>query len=271
MHRLIGYCLLILAFFSPSAGLAYGHYTVFSGVPADVYVDNEYSATISATQTLKLILSGPQTYVIGVRAKDNGRTYKESVTVGVNLNEHREIRAFSPTQQPRSEVTIYSQLPAQVFVDNVLNSTVDVDNPLTIYLIGSQTSVVEVRATSSKLIHREDVQVDPKSGLIYEIRAFSEYRPTVTAPAVTDVPVVAPQGTITREEMNAAISDASAKAKAEALAEEAGRRSRAEKRQLTNQGIAHVVGVEANQGLPSSVKNMERIKLLIEAIPALKK
>ncbi len=271
MQKLFLFCLLCFACLMPTSAAAYGHYTVFSGVLADVYVDNEYSATISATQTLKLILSGPKSYVIGVRDQATGRTYKESVDVGTNLNEHREIHAFSVVPTSKAEVTIFSQLPAELFVDNVLNSALDYKNPLTIYLSGPKTYVFEIRATNSKLVYREDVVIEQSSGLKHEIRAFSEYPATVPLPVETEVPVVVAEGSVTREEMNAAINDATAKAKAEALSEEAGRRQRAEKRDVTNKGIAHVVGVEANGGLSSSVKNMERIKLLFEAIPSLKK
>jgi hypothetical protein len=262
--------LLCLACLLPTTGFAYGHYTVYSGVPADVYVDNEYSATITATQSLKLILSGPKTYVIGVRAQATGKTYKESVTVGIGMNEHRDIRAFSPLQFSKTEVTVFSQIPAEVFIDNVFNSGVNATDPLTIYLAGPKSYVIEVRAKNSRIIHREEVLIDPRSGLIHEIRAFPEYFPEISQQTQTETPI-ADQGTVSKEEMTAAINAATAKAKAEALAEEAARRSRAEKRGITTKGIAHVVGVEANQGLSGSVKNMERIKLLFEAIPAFKK
>lgn len=271
MKKFLLSCLVCLACLFPVTGFAYGHYTVHSGVLADVYVDNEYSATITASQTLKLILSGPKTYVIGVRAQETGKTYKEAVTVGVNQNERRDIYAFSPLELSKAEVTIYSHLPAEVYIDNILNAGVDVSNPLTIYLSGPQSYVIEVRATTSNLIYRESIAVDPKSGIKHEIRAFSEYPDAGSTTTATETPVVAPQGAVSREEMAAAIRDATEKAKAEALAEEAARRERAGKRIITNKGIAHVIGVEANKGVPSSVKNMERIKLLIEAIPAFKK
>jgi len=270
MHKYAIFCLVCITLVLPATGFAYGHYTVYSGIPADVYVDNEYSATITATQSLKLILSGPKTYVIGVRDIKTGRTYKESVTVGVNLNEHRDIRAFSPLNFSKAEVTVFSQIPGEVFIDNIFNSNVNAEDPLTIYLSGPKSYVIEVRAMNSRLIHREEILIEPKSGLIYEMRAFTEYSPGISNQVDTETPV-ANTGTISREEMTEAINSASAKAKSEALAEEAARRGRAEKRDITNKGIAHVVGVEANQGLPSSVKNMERIKLLFEAIPGLKK
>ncbi len=267
------YAMLFLVCFAcllSSTGFAYGHYTVFSGVPADIYIDNEYNATITATQSLKLILSGPKTYVIGIRAQETGRTYKESVTVGVGLNEHRDIRAFSPLQSAKPEVTVYSQIPAEVFVDNTFNSTVNATEPVTIYLSGPISNVIEVRAINSRLIYREEVKINSGTGSIHEIRAFPEYNQQIVQQPQTETPV-AGNGTISREEMTEAINAASAKAKAEALAEEAARRNRADKRDLTNKGIAHVVGVEANKNLPGSVKNMERIKLLFEAIPAFKK
>ncbi len=263
------FCFVCLVCFLPTTVLAYGHYSVYSGVPADIYVDNEYRATITATQSLKLLLSGPKTYVIGVRAQKTGKTYKESVTVGVGLNERRDIRAFSPLQFSKTELTVFAQIPAEVFIDNVFNAKVNVKDPLTIYLSGPKTYIIEVRATNSRLIHREEVLIDPKSVLIYEIRAFTEYVPAISQQTSTETPLT-PQETVSREEMTDAINAASAKAKAEALAEEAARRNRADKRDITNKGIAHVVGVEANKGLPGSVKNMERIKLLIEAIPAFK-
>lgn len=272
MKKLNLFVLICFACLLPVTGFAYGHYTIYSGVPADVYIDNEYSSTILASQSVKLILSGPKTYVIGVRAQKTGKTYKESVTVGADLNERREIHAFSPLKQMKSEVTIYSKLPAGVYVDNIFNSNVDLNNPLALYLPGPQTYIFEIRALDSNLVYRESVAVAPKSGLAYEIRAFSGDLPAATVvaePSGTEAAGVA-QGTISREEMDIAIREATAKAKAEALAEEAARRDRAGKRIITNKGIAHVVGVEANKGIPSSVKNMERIKLLIEAIPALK-
>jgi hypothetical protein len=270
MKKYTIFYLICLVCFLPVTGFAYGHYTVYSGVPADVYVDNEYSATITATQTLKLILSGPKTYVIGVRARKTGKTYKESVTVGANMNEHRDIRAFSSLGSSKTEVSVFAKIPGKVFIDNVFYSDINATNPQTIYLSGPKLYVIEVRATNSKLIHREEVLTDPKSGSIHEIRAFSAYDPEASQQTQT-VPSEEEKGTISREEMSEAIKAAAANAKAEALAEEAARRNRAEKRDITNKGIAHVVGVEANKNLPGSVKNMERIKLIFEAIPAFKK
>jgi hypothetical protein len=342
------FCLLSLLLLFPAASLAYGHYTVYSTVPADVYVDNEYRATISATQTLKLILSGPQSYVIGVRAKESGQTYKETVFVGTDMNEHRDIRAFTTFQAEKAEITVYSPVPAEVYINNVLNASVDSAHPLAVNLPGPRSYVFEVRARDSNLIHREELVIDPRAQLKREVRAFPSLQPekdemTVYSPIPADVyvdnilnasvdsthplainlpgprsyvfevrakgsnlihreevnidpnsdvkkeirafsdsssqsvstpgaagtaePAAVPQGGITREEMAGEI----AKAKTEALAEEAARRKRAEKRELTSKGIAHVVGVEANQGLPGSVKNMERIKLLMEALPSFKK
>lgn len=271
IYKSILTCVFSLLFFLPVTASAYGHYTVFSTVPADVYVDNEYSATISATQTLKLILSGPKSYVIGVRAKENGQTYKESVNVGANLNEHREIRAFSNPELAKTEITVYSQIPADVYIDNVLNASIDATQPLAINLPGPHSYVFEVRAKASNLIYREEVSIDNSFGIKKEIRAFSENQPQISPPIASTTVVATPQGGISREEMANAIHEATAKAKSEALAEEAARRSRAEKRAIANKGIAHLVGVEANRGLPSSVKNMERIKLLLEGLPSLKK
>lgn len=271
MQKIILSSLLAFMFMFPVSAFAYGHYTVFSTVPADVYVDNEYSASISATQTLKLILSGPKSYVIGVRAQSDGQTYKESVSVGANLNEHREIRAFSGLQTTKTEITVYSQIPADVYIDNVLNASIDSTQPLVINLPGPRSYVFEVRAKGTNLIYREEIAIDANPGIKKEIRAFSEEKYLTTLASATVVPVTAPQGAISREEMANEIQKATANAKAEALAEEAARRSRADKRALTNKGIAHIVGVEASHGLPSSVKNMERIKLLLEALPSLKK
>ncbi|OIP21199.1 hypothetical protein AUK22_11900 [bacterium CG2_30_54_10] len=341
-------CVLCLLFLFPAAVFAYGHYSVYSTVPAEVYVDNEYRATISATQSLKLILSGPQSYVIGVRATATGQTYKETVNVGSNLNEHRDIRAFSeidPTNNEltvtspipadvyidnvfkayidsnrpmgivlpgpgsyfvevrakntaqtyketvnvgsnfyerhdirafsqanskNNELTVYSPIPANVFVDNVSKGYVDSAKPLVVILPGPGSYIVEVRAQGSKLTQREEIIMDSKSEVGQEIRAFSVAQAPVVMPVDAGAPAPAPvpQGGISREEMASAIQAATAKAKAEALAEEAGRRKRAEKRAVISKGIAHVVGVEANRGLPNSVKNMERIKLLMEALPS---
>jgi hypothetical protein len=284
MNRFFPVFILGLFFLSANMAFGYGYYTVFTTVPADVYVDNEYRATLSATQTLKLILSGPQTYIIGVRARANGQTYKESVTVGADLNEHREIHAFSTQQTSKSEITVYSTIPADVYVDNVLESAVDATHPMAIILPGTKSYMFEVRARESNLVYREEVSIDQNSAVRKEIRAFPETQvqvsqpsmtpPPSAAPYVTPVPldvatpVSPPQGYISREEMTAEIKRAAAQAKAETLAEEAGRRKRAEKRAVTSKGIAHVVGVEANRSLPNSVKNMERIKLLLEGLPA---
>jgi len=267
--------ILSLFFLFPAATFGYGHYTVYSTIPADVYVDNEYSATISATQTLKLILSGPKSYVIGVRSKDTGETYKESVNVGTNLNEHREIRAFSNLgsnlQPSKVEITVYSQIPADVYIDNVLKASVDSTQPMAISLAGPRSYIFEVRAKESNMIFREEVVIDANSNVKKEIRAFSETQAQTTLPLETTAQAAVPQGEISREEMASAIQKATAKAKAEALSEEAGRRKRASQRAVTNKGIAHVVGVEANSGLSGSVKNMERIKLLMEALPSFNK
>ncbi len=288
MQKCFLFVVLGLLFLFPVAAFAYGHYTVYSPVPADVYVDNEYRATISATQTLKLILYGPQSYVIGVRNTRTGETYKEAVNVGDNLNEHREIHAFSKSksspgailetnpQVGKAEITVYSQTPADVYIDNVLKGSIDATQPMAIILPGPRSYVFEVRAKASKLIFREEISIDADSDVKKEIRAFSETSSlTAIPPAVTvsptKDPVSVPQGGISREEMASEIAKATAKAKAEAASEEAGRRKRAEKRAVTSKGIAHIVGVEANQGLPSSVKNMERIKLLLEGIPAFSK
>lgn len=264
-------------FLLPAAVLAYGHYTVYSGIPADVYVDNVYRATISATQTLKLILPGPKSYVIGVRAQATGQTHKEAVNVGTDMNEHRDIRAFSDlqvipeTRTSNAEVTVYSGIPADVYIDNTLEATIDSTQPMSINLAGPRLYVIEVRAKDSNLIAREEVDILPNSSLKREIRAFSGIPVPVASTAAVVAPAPVPQGGISREEMASEIQKATAQAKAEALAEEAARRKREEKRELTSKGIAHVVGVEANKNLPGSVKNMERIKLLIEAIPSFKK
>ncbi|MBF0408093.1 MAG: hypothetical protein HQM10_12100 [Candidatus Riflebacteria bacterium] len=270
--------ILGILFLLPIATFGYGHYTVYSTVPADVYIDNEYNASISATQTLKLILYGPQTYVIGVRKIDTGETYKETVKVGKNLNEHREIHAFVNYLQFKSEVTVYSQLPADVYVDNEFKFSVDINQPMAINLSGPRSYVFEIRAKNSNLIFREEVSIDLNTNLKREIRAFSlptdapiQTQTQILTQTEVSAPVAQAKGTISREEMADEIQKATAKAKAEALAEEAGRRKRAEKRALTSKGIGHVVGVEANSGLPNSVKNMERIKLLLEALPALNK
>lgn len=274
MRSLYLVILLCLLFLLPSTTFGYGHYTIYSPVPADVYVDNEYSATIMATQSLKLILSGPQTYVIGVRAHGTEETYKESVTVGTNLNEHRDIRAFSKILTspplPKAEITVYSGIPAEVFIDNVLKTAIDSTHPMAIVLTGPHLYVFEVRGIRSNMIFREEVRVELNSNIKREIRAFSEGmsqttiepKPVETTEVTQQATV--PQGGISREEM----ADSIAKAKAEALSEEAGRRKRADKRAVTNKGIAHIVGVEANPGLSGSVKNMERIKLLMEALPS---
>ncbi len=260
-------CLLLIL---PTQTFAYGHYNVSSSVPADVYIDNEYSATISATQTLKLILAGPKSYVIGVRAHSNGDTYKEAVNVGDDKNEHRNILAFPAVAEPESDITIYSNVPADVYVDNVHNKFIDSNHPLEINLPGPRTYTFEVRARASRMIYREDILINPAATVKKEIRAFEEV--PVSSPDTEFVKTAEePKGSISREEMADAIQDATAKAKAEALAEEAGRRERASKRAMTNKGIAHVVGVEANSGVSSSVKNMERIKLLLEAVPIFKK
>lgn len=269
--------LLGFLFFFPAAIYAYGHYTVSSSVPADVYVDNEYRATISATQTLRLILPGPQSYVIGVRARDTGESHKESVTVGRDTNEHRDIRAFSEprvasdTQMSKTEVTVYSGVPADVYIDNSLEASIDSTQPMSITLPGPRLYVFEVRAKGSNLIFRDEINILPASNLKREIRAFDGTPSSGASAAVNVAPVPVPQSGISREEMASEIKKATAQAKAEALSEEAARRKRDEKRKLSNKGIAHVVGVEANRKLPSSVKNMERIKLLIEALPSFKK
>ena len=271
MHKCFLPIVLGLLFLFPAATFGYGHYTVYSTVPADVYLDNEYSATISATQSLKLILSGPQTYVIGVRAKGTEQTHKESVIVGANKNEHREIRAFSNVLVPNTEITVYSTVPAEVYIDYVFKGTVDSTHPFALILPGPRSYLFEIRAKDSNMIFREEVSIDPNSAVRREVRAFAEVPAPIIIASGTVAPVAVPQGGITREEMASEIKKATTQAKAEALAEEAGRRKRAGKRAVTNKGIAHVVGVEANSGLSSSVKNMERIKLLIEAFPALSK
>ncbi|MBF0544284.1 MAG: hypothetical protein HQM08_07620 [Candidatus Riflebacteria bacterium] len=265
-------------FLFPLATFGYGHYTVYSGVPADVYIDNEYNASISATQSLKLILRGPQSYIIGVRNQETGETYKEQVNVGSNLNEHRTIRAFQNFQGSNNEVMVYSQIPAEVYIDNVFKASVDSTQPMAINLPGPRLYVFEIRAKESKLIFREEVNIDSNSATMQEIRAFSESQSPMSSSQLnsshqplqftTVVPVPTPQGGISREEMASEIQKATTQAKAEALSEEAGRRKRAEQRALTSKGIAHVVGVEANPGLSNSVKNMERIQLLMQALPA---
>ena len=274
------WCLFVLALvmvFSPGIASAYGHFTISSPVPADVFIDNDFSASISATQSLKLVLAGPRSYVIGVKAKDSGKTFQETINVGADQNEHREINAFSePAAKPG--ITVFSSIPAEVFLDNRLMTAVDQANPAKLLVPGAGSYVLEVRAKGSNLIHREAFRFDPSAGKPLEIRAFGAETPGTTQASVTETPasgtpakISGNQDVITREEMNAAIQQATAKAKADALAEEAARRKRQQKRDLTNKGIAHVVGVEANRKLPSSVKNMERIKTLIELIPTFKK
>jgi hypothetical protein len=359
------YLVLGILLLLPAASFGYGHYTVYSTVPADVYVDNQYRATIGATQTLKLILPGPQSYVIGVRSRETGEAYKEAVNVGTNQNEHRDIRAFSniqpygetPTfsnlQTSTAEITVSSLVPANVYIDNVLKTSIEANQPVTIDLAGPRSYLFEVRSKGSNMLYREVVEIPANANIKKEIRAFSNsamdpqttngeitvyslipadiyidgIRKTsldVTHPMVIDLPgprtydfelrskesnmifreeVVVPSnanikkdirafsetlpptstteaiaqgaetpaGGISREEMASAIQKATAQAKAEALAEEAARRKREDQRALSSKGIAHVVGVEANKNLPGSVKNMERIKLLLEVLPGLKK
>ena len=176
-----------------------------------------------------------------------------------------------------SHFNVTSIVPSSVYVNNTLKGAINSSEPFEFDISEPGTYVIEIRAKDTKLSHREEVDVRANSSETREIRAFSDFQTSapvkVTAPApVTTAPVTTSgKEYVSREEMMAAIQEATKKAKTEALSEEAARRKRAEKRALTNKGIGHVVGVEANKSLPWSVKNMERIKLLLEALPSFKK
>lgn len=166
---------------------------------------------------------------------------------------------------------VTSPVPATVYVNNTLKGPVNASTPVEFKISDPGTYVIEVRQNDAKLIHREEFEVRQNVSERRDIRAFADIQ---TTPPVTTSPVPTPPPSkdyVSREEMMAAIQEATKKARAETLAEEDARRKRAAKRALTNKGIGHVVGVEANRGLPSSVKNMERIKLLLEALPSFKK
>ncbi|MBF0501881.1 MAG: hypothetical protein HQM09_17215 [Candidatus Riflebacteria bacterium] len=168
---------------------------------------------------------------------------------------------------------VSSPVDGKVFVDNALIGSVDSAKPCSFTVSVPGSHVVEVRADGSRITHREEVTILPNASESREIKAFSDV--TGSQPSQPKSPEVSSQKYVTREEMMAAIEEATQKAtqraKSEALSEEAARRRRAQKRDITNKAIGHVVGVEANRSLPGSVKRMERIKLLIEALPSFKK
>lgn len=170
-----------------------------------------------------------------------------------------------------SNFHVTSPIPSSVYVNNTLKGSVSGSTSLEFKLSEPGTYVIEVRQDGGKLVHREEFEIRQNVMEKRDIEAFADTRTPPPASPVVASPSAPTRDYVSREEMMAAIQEATRKAKAEALAEEDARRKRAAKRELTNKGIGHVVGVEANKGVPRSVKNMERIKLLIEALPSFKK
>jgi hypothetical protein len=163
-------------------------------------------------------------------------------------------------------VTVTSSIPGELFLDGVSKGPIQPGETFVSDLKEPGPHLLEVRGTKTNLVHREEFSIDPSSGENRTVQAFfASPSPGSPPPEVVPDPTVS-NGTITREEMNAAIDQASRKAKAEVLAEEAARRRRAQKREITTRAITHVVAVEGRR-LPSGVKAMERIKLLGELVP----
>ena len=159
-------------------------------------------------------------------------------------------------------ITVNSGVPGEVYLDGIKHATINPGEFYDIYLTTPDSHVLEVRDAKSKLVHREEIAVDPARNEHRMVHAFSEASPPVSTGKVT--PTTSPSGkdVVTREELHSAMKQA----KSEALAEEAGRRKRAQKREMTNKAITHVIAVETRR-LPPGVKGMERIKLLGELIP----
>jgi len=151
------------------------------------------------------------------------------------------------------QLTITSAMPAEVYVNDAMRSFLQADQPMDILLENPGDYVIELRPQNSPLIYREEITVEEGKSRKKVIQAFFPPAPAeakVAPPSLREPPV-------TRAELQAVVQ----KAKSEALAEEAARRKRQQKREITNKALIHLIAVEGRR-MPGSVKNMERIKLL---------
>lgn len=176
------------------------------------------------------------------------------------------VLCLTPAVLADGRITVRSALPGEVYLGGVRQGPIVPDESYEIYVTEPGPHIVEVRGSEGKLIHHEEISLDPAKNEQRTVHAFSGLSlPGSKAPELAATSPD-PKGAVTREEMQAAVDQAARRAKSEALAEEAARRKRAQQRAMANQAIVHMVAVEGRR-LPSGVKNMERIKLLGELVP----
>ena len=161
------------------------------------------------------------------------------------------------------KLTIHSNLDADLYVNDVKQASVNTADPFILQIKEPGTYKIELRTPDQSQVHQEEVTLIPETGLEKTIRAFENVAPVEETAKEPDTSA---EPGITRAELKSEV----AKAKAEALAEEAARRKRQADRELGKKAVIHVIGVET-QRMPSGVKNLERIKLLGELIPNIKK
>lgn len=173
------------------------------------------------------------------------------------------IMGSSSILNAEGRLTVYTKVDADLYVNEVKQASVNPVDPFILQLKEPGDYKIQLKAKEGDLVHQEDVTLVAGTGLEKTIRAFEDYKPAAEKPAAQ---AAAAEPGITRAELKAEI----AKAKSEALAEEAARRKRQQERELGKKALIHVVGVET-QRVPSGVKNIERLKLLGDLIPSLTK
>lgn len=166
--------------------------------------------------------------------------------------------AFAKGQEMSPTASI---APVQEVVGESEPAPMAPSDPFRLQLRGTESYT---QAPSSTLGRGEWIPPAVKS----ELQAAREVSPETPPVEATTAPEPVKAG-VTPEEMAAAIDAAVKKAKAETLAEEAARRRRAQKREMANKAITHVIAVETRR-LPAGVKGMERLKLLGDLLPGLK-
>jgi hypothetical protein len=169
---------------------------------------------------------------------------------------------ISSSVYAQAEITIYSALKSDLYVNGVKQASINTQDPFILQLKEPGTYQLELKAEEKELTHEEQVTLIAETSISKTIRAFESVAETQDKQESEKKEEPA----VTRAELKAEV----AKAKAAALAEEEARRKREKERELGKKAVIHVIGVEA-QKMPSSVKNLERIKILGEVLPKLDK
>jgi len=174
------------------------------------------------------------------------------------------------------QITIYSAISAEVFINDMKQSSINPTDPCELTIKENGNYVIEVRAKNSSLVHREEIRISKFSDIKKVIRAF-ETESTPTSQSLPSQPANQPQLTsqpqpannLSREEVAEAIEMSTRKAKDEALAEESARREREKERETGNKVFNHLLTIEADKNLSEQYKQLERKRLGIELSPQL--